>query len=49
LLSSKRFQFSRVTVRDRDGANHRAWMRLESDCTKPAIIDVIWDDKNPPV
>jgi hypothetical protein len=46
-LPSRRFQFFRVTVRDRDGANHRAWMRLESDCTEPEILDVIWDDKAP--
>src|SRR5947209_6058024 len=46
-LSSRRFQFFRVTVRDRGGANYRAWMRLESDCTEPAILDVIWDDKTP--
>ena len=49
LLSGRRFQFFRVTVRDRDGANHRAWMRLESDSTEPEVIDVIWDDKNPSV
>jgi hypothetical protein len=49
LLSSKGFQFFRLTVRDRDGANHKAWLRLESDCTDLEIIDVIWDDKNPSV
>src|SRR5437899_9005346 len=46
-LSSRRFQFFRVTVRDKDGADHRAWMRLESDCTEPEILDVVWDDKTP--
>jgi hypothetical protein len=46
-LPSRRFQFFRVTVRDRDGADHRAWMRLESDCTEPEVLDVIWDDKIP--
>ena len=46
-LPSRRFQFFRVTVRDKDGADHRAWMRLESDCTEPEILDVIWDDKTP--
>ena len=46
-LSSKHFQFFRVTVRDRDGANHSAWMRMESDCTEPEVLDVIWDDKRP--
>jgi hypothetical protein len=47
LLPGKRFQFFRVSVRDRDGASRRAWMKLESDCTEPEIIDVIWDDKKP--
>ena len=46
-LPSRRFQFFRVTVRDRDGADHRGWMRLESDCTEPEVLDVIWDDKTP--
>ena len=46
-LPSRRFQFFRVTVRDRDGADFRAWLRLESDCTEPEILDVIWDDKTP--
>ena len=46
LLSSRRFQFFRVTLRDADGVNHRAWMRLESDCSEPKVIDVIWDDKD---
>jgi hypothetical protein len=46
-LPSRRYQFFRVTVRDRDGADHRAWMRLESDCTEPEVLDVIWDDKTP--
>jgi hypothetical protein len=44
-LASRRFQFFRVTVRDKDGADHRAWMRLESDCSEPEVLDVIWDDK----
>ena len=46
LLSSKRFQFFRVTIRDRAGGNRRAWMRIESDCTQPEVIDVIWDDND---
>jgi hypothetical protein len=46
-LPSRRFQFFRVTVRDRDGADHRAWMRLESDCAEPEVLDVIWDDTTP--
>jgi hypothetical protein len=46
-LPSRRFQFFRVIVRDRNGADHRAWMRLESDCTEPEVLDVIWDDKTP--
>ena len=45
--SGKGYQFFRVTVRDRDGANHSAWMRMESDCTEPEVLDVIWDDKRP--
>jgi hypothetical protein len=48
-LPSRQFQFFRVTVRDRNGADYRAWMRLESDCTEPEILDVIWDDKTPAV
>ena len=44
-LPSRQFQFFRVIVRDRDGADHRAWMRLESNCTEPEVLDVIWDDK----
>ena len=46
-LPSRRFQFFRVTVRGKDGADHRAWLRLESDCTEPEVLDVIWDDKTP--
>jgi hypothetical protein len=46
-LPSRQFQFFRVTVRDGNGVDHRAWMRLESDCTEPEILDVIWDDKTP--
>jgi hypothetical protein len=47
-LPTRSFQFFRVTVCDRNGANHKAWMRLESDCTNPEVIEVIWDDKNLP-
>jgi len=46
-LPSWHFQFFRVTFRDQDGAAHRAWMRLESDCNEPEILDVIWDNKTP--
>jgi hypothetical protein len=46
-FSNRRFQFFRVTLRDKDGADHRAWMRLESDCSEPEVLDVIWDDKTP--
>jgi hypothetical protein len=46
-ISGKRFQFFRVTVRGSGGIARKAWMQLESDCTKPEIVDVIWDDKNP--
>ena len=46
-LPSRSFQFFRVTVCDKDGANHKAWLRLESDCTNPEVIEVIWDDSNP--
>ncbi len=44
-ISSKRFQFFRVTVRGNGGVARKAWMQLESDSTKPEIVDVIWDDK----
>jgi hypothetical protein len=44
-LDSRRFQFFRVTVRDTAGVERKAWLRLESDCTEPEIIDVAWDDK----
>jgi hypothetical protein len=47
-MLSKRFQFFRVTVRDKEGVNHGTWMRLESDCTEPEVLEVIWDDKTPP-
>jgi hypothetical protein len=47
-LSARQFQFFRVTVRDRDGERYKAWLRLESDCTDPQVLDVIWDDKEPP-
>ena len=46
-ISSKRFQFFRVTVRCSGGVARKAWMQLESDCTEPEIVDVIWDDKKP--
>ena len=46
-LSSRRFQFFRVTVRDRGGEDYRGWLRLESDCTEPEVLEVIWDDKTP--
>ena len=47
-FSKGRFQFFRVTVRDVLGADHKAWMRLESDCTQPEILDIIWDNEAPP-
>ncbi|HWY77500.1 MAG TPA: hypothetical protein VN281_17915 [Verrucomicrobiae bacterium] len=43
-LSSKRFQFFRLIIRDKEGASRAAWMRLESDCTEPELIDIVWDD-----
>ena len=46
-LPSRRFQFFRVTVLDKDGSSYRAWVRLESDCTDPEVLDVIWDDGEP--
>jgi hypothetical protein len=46
-LCSRQYQFFRVAVRDKAGANYAAWMRLESDCTEPKMIEVIWDNKNP--
>ncbi len=48
-MLSKRFQFFRVTVRDKEGVNHGTWMRFESDCTEPEVLEVIWDDKTPPI
>ena len=46
-LWSRQYQFFRVAVRDKAGANYGAWLRLESDCTEPEIVEVIWDGKNP--
>jgi hypothetical protein len=46
-LWSRRFQFFHVVVRDKTGVEHRGWMRLESECTEPAVLDVIWDDQKP--
>ena len=46
-LSSKRFQFFRVTLRHTDGGSYKAWLRTEADCTYPEVVDVIWDDKEP--
>lgn len=45
-ISGRRFQFFRATVRGPSGVARKAWLQLESDCTKPEIVDVIWDDKN---
>lgn len=47
LLRSRRFQFFRVTVRDKAGSDYRAWMRLEADCTDPEVLEVTWDDGAP--
>jgi hypothetical protein len=47
-LFSRRFQFFRVVLRDANGANRKACLRLESDCTQPQIIDVVWDANTPP-
>jgi hypothetical protein len=46
-LPSRRFQFFRVVVRDKDGVDYKAWTRLESDCTEPEVLEVIWDENAP--
>jgi hypothetical protein len=47
-LFSRQFQFFRVVIRDSNGANRKACLRSESDCTQPQIIDVVWDKNAPP-
>ena len=45
--SGKGYQFFRVTVRDKEGALRKSWIRC-SDFTwhDPNKIDVIWDDES---
>jgi len=45
LLSSRRFQFFRVIVKNQSGETRRAWMRLEADGSEPEIVEVAWDDE----
>jgi hypothetical protein len=46
-LHGRRHQFFRVTVQNKEGTAFGAWLCLESDCTTPEIIDIIWDGGNP--
>src|SRR5690242_8490396 len=45
-VNSRFFQFFRVTLRDGSGVHRRAWMRLESDCTEPKVLEVKWDNES---
>ncbi len=44
-FSGKGFQFFHVAFRDARGIEQKVWMRLESDCPKPEILDVAWEAK----
>jgi hypothetical protein len=43
-VNSRLFQFFRVRLRDASGADRKGWVRLESDCTVPQVLEVRWDD-----
>jgi hypothetical protein len=46
-LPSRRFQFFRLTIRDKEGATHKAWMRVQANRTEPEILEIIWDNGDP--